>query len=184
MTALELLKSRDSLQNLIPFMKDESALRVISAWPIIGRDFVLYKEAELPLRKDVSATPAIEALWMWAHDRFKMEEVAKQAEVPFTICERIFYRLTRAGIIYPDGTISIHASNLLTSTAISHIRTLRGRFYEPTRPNASGPSVPNAADKTVPAELTPTPRADKAGRVDAGNARPKTRRANRKNVKA
>lgn len=184
MTALELLKSRDSLQNLIPFMKDEAALRVISAWPVIARELANMDEMKVFLKKEVTATKIIDEVWFKAYSFFSMDALAKQADVPLTWCERLLLRLLRADIVYPDGTISIHASNLLTSTAISHIRTLRGKLYEPTRPYPSGPSVSNPTNKTVPAELAPTPRADKARRVDSGIARAKTRRANRKNVKA
>ncbi len=120
MTALELIKARHpGAESLILIIDDPKAQRVVAAWPTLGPRMI-----DRPLKRRESFEHAAESLWQKAHDSFSMEDLADQADVAATRCERIFARLIRAGIVYPDGTISQEARDLLAGQVRAHIKGL------------------------------------------------------------
>ncbi len=159
MTVLELIKSRDSMQNLILFIKSEEAQRVMAAWPMMGASCT-----DRELKKGETLGKASMALWAEANETYSMDDLATQAEVPSTICERLVSRLTRASIIYPDGTISPNASNLLVTESIAHLRSRnpRGKPYEGSRLGTAGEGVPKSDSAGLQTGRAPQPGADKA----------------------
>lgn len=120
MTALELLKSKDDVQNLNLFLKSEEAKRILAAWPMVG-----VKAVDRPLKKNESYAAAYHSLWDSAFA--DLQELADQADVPFTRCVSIFSRLMKAGLVYPDGTISPQASKLLVATAIGYLGSMKSK---------------------------------------------------------
>ncbi len=167
MTALGLIKSRDSMQSLILFIKDAQAQHVIAAWPLMG---IMARDRNL--KNGESFDDASAALWGAAHKQFSMDDLSEQADVPYTRCQKIFYRLVRAGVIYPDGTISPNASNLLVSTALAHVRSLapRGK-HEPSRAVAGGADVPKQDAAGIPKGRAAEPRANSVRQRTHGRAR-------------
>lgn len=116
MTAIELIKSPDTTRALILFIKDDHAHRVIGAWEMMG-----IKCTDFPLRTyDGNFANVHEKLWRSA--MVDIDALAFQADVPGSRCEKLFQRLKKANIIYPDGTISAPANNLIVSTAIYYTR--------------------------------------------------------------
>ena len=123
MTALELLKgAHPGAENLVLIIEDSQAQRVAAAWPTLGQ-----RNVDRKLKKNETFIAAAESLWAKAHASFTMDDLANQADVPVTRCERIFFRLVRAGIVYPDGTISKFATDLLSGQVMAHIRGFMGR---------------------------------------------------------
>lgn len=118
MTALELIKSRaGGVEALNLFLENKEAHRVLTAWPMMGA-----RCTDRPLKKKETETQAIDELWEESRRNYSMQALADQADVPYTRCESVFYRLIRAGLIYPDGTISKPATDLLYGRAMGHIR--------------------------------------------------------------
>jgi hypothetical protein len=118
MTALELVKSNQTFgESLLLIIDDLPAQRVVAAWQTLG-----HHNVDRPLKAKENYESAAASLWAKAHESFSMAELATQADLPLSRCERIFYRLVRAAIIYPDGTISKLAKDLLAGQVMAHIR--------------------------------------------------------------
>ena len=118
MTAIELLKSKTcGPESLILIIDDAAARRVTAAWAMLGPHNI-----DRRLRKKDTLNSVASELWTKAHALFSLQDLADQADVPVSRCERIFFRLIIAGIVYPDGTISRHATDLLAGHVMAHIR--------------------------------------------------------------
>lgn len=118
MTALDLMKSHQvGAESLVLIIDDSAAQRVVAAWPTLGEH-----DLDRPLKKNETYPSVFDDLMRKALNAFSMEQLAEQSNVPFTHCERIFYRLMRAGIIYPDGTISKLAKDFLGGQVMAHVR--------------------------------------------------------------
>lgn len=150
------------MQNLILFIKSDEAHRVMSAWPMMD---VQCKDR--PLKHGEDFQSARDTLWL--ETKVNLDALADQADVPRTRCDRMFNRLVRANIIYPDGTISPHASNLLVTKSIAHIKsqTPRGRAHEGSRINPAGESVPKSDNDGLSKGPVAEPGADKVRRAPA-----------------
>lgn len=113
MTALELLKSSDSMGALVLFVRSDEARRVIAAWPMIDVEF-----KDRPLKKGEDLKKVRNSIW--SDSKFNLQALADQAEVPETRCTRMLARLMKANIVYPDGTISVAATKFIVSAAVAH----------------------------------------------------------------
>ncbi len=116
MNALELLKAQaPGADSLVLIIGDAEAQRVMMAW-------THYK----PKHRDLKPKPkeAETELWtrLWNAVVIDFEELSKIANVPATRCERMFYRLKRSNLVYPDGTIAGVATQLLNGQMMAHIR--------------------------------------------------------------
>ncbi len=122
MSALDLIKSKQqSHASLILVINDASAQQVLVAWTFLGA-----KTRDYEPRKTQTADEASVVLWANSTD-IDFEELARISGVPRTKCEKIFYRLRRTNLVYPDGTISKNASELLSGQVMAHIRGMLPR---------------------------------------------------------
>lgn len=122
MMMLELLKSQPpGAETLVLIISDVEAQRVMMAWTFYGPDTVDY-----PTRRKETAGRAWTRLWE-AVEPVDFEELARLSNVPQTRCERIFYRLKRSNLVYPDGTMAGVATQLLSGQMMAHIHGFIGR---------------------------------------------------------
>ncbi len=162
MTALELVKSRDTMAALILFIRSEEAQRILSAWPMMEIEF-----ADRPLKKNEDFRDAHDNLWLEA--KYDLAALAYQADIPQTRSDKMFARLMKANLVYPDGTISPNATNLLVTRAMADVKKQgpRGRLYEGSRINPAGESVPKPDNGGLPTGRAAEPRKDPIRRAPA-----------------
>lgn len=124
MTALELLKSRArSPEKLVLITSNPAAQRIVAAWPDIYRK----PFKDMPIKANADRGSVAAAIWGNVRETFAMEDLADQADVPVTHCEKIFVRLIRAGLLYPDGTVSEDATDFLAGQVRAVIRGMLPR---------------------------------------------------------
>ncbi len=119
MTAIERIKSvQRGLESLVLVVDDIEAQRVMIAW-------TYYRPAVSDYSPGKKETVEAMAARLWAKvSPVDFKKLGALASVPASRCESAFYRLKMAGLVYPDGTISGPATDLLRGQITARIKGL------------------------------------------------------------
>lgn len=145
MTALELLKSVEDRESLYLIVNDHAYKSVLVAWThmeVRCTDIEYSREGRS--MKDVS-----DMIWK-SCGQMDYEKLSSLSGIPYNVVVEKFLNLKRMNLIYPDGTISVNAGNLIRAEVASHIQSLMPRAGNPTvraRPRPSGRRKPTSRKK-------------------------------------
>lgn len=115
MSWLEWLKKQAKAENILLIARDDKAKRVLVAWTIYRPKFTDYNNDA------VTVEYALERLW---ENELDYDRLASLAGLPKKKLIEIFSRLREAFLVFPDGTISPHASAVLAAEAAGWLRPL------------------------------------------------------------
>lgn len=131
MTALELLKSVEDRESLYLIITDNAYKCVMVAWTHYRPQF---KDTEIGPKEPQSQWFA--RLWDSVGD-VDFVKLSSLAGIPFNITREKFDNLKRMALIYPDGSMSVNAANLIRAEVGAHISALMPRpaYQRPPRRN-------------------------------------------------
>lgn len=105
---LEGYKRREDAAGLATIIDSPEAIRVLSAWPTIR---VKWQKASGHKAKDLK----LRWPWLWRGVSFDIDDLARAARLGIDQAYSLLRVLVAARAVYPDGTISGPASELVTA---------------------------------------------------------------------
>lgn len=122
MTVLDVIKSLEGGSALILVMKDEQAKKVLAAWTRYRP-----KCSDGPLENGETIENAFARLWAQLPE-IDYEKLSDWSGVPMSTTIQIFHRLRDTEIIYPDGTVTKDAYDLLEGEKSAYLKNLTRHF--------------------------------------------------------
>jgi hypothetical protein len=133
MKALDMLKNSASKDALILIIDDESAKKVLFAWTNLFPSFTDFDtfnhrpDGDLgPINIEMPLPEVIDRAWQGITEE-QYEKLARIAGLPRRTVEDKVMQLSRARLIFPDGTASEYALKMIEAEIAGKARKLLGR---------------------------------------------------------
>lgn len=109
-------KKDEKAEDIIPVINNEDLLRILVAWPkiIISRE---------KTKEELPAGVNERWRWLWSNITWCEKELQEITGIPDVKFKRLFNQVRGNRLVYPDGSISSHASKYLSN--LSHTATAR-----------------------------------------------------------
>ncbi len=118
-TVVEAMKAKSQVMDVLPIMEDDMAQKVLIAWPRVA---ITRTEPTTPLPDSDNAAWR----WLWSGVEYDAQELAATAGIHIQMVRPKIDQLKGNRLIFPDGTISSVAADLLAAKTEESLRKMRG----------------------------------------------------------
>jgi hypothetical protein len=134
-SALESIKTTEARETLLLVMEDVDAKKLMVAWTLYRPEF-----KDRPLAKDESLDNAWINLWD-SIGYINYNKLAQLAGIPYQTAIITFSRLRDCHLIFPDGSISLNAKNIIASEVANHLKVILPKYGNSKMPPPSEPPL-------------------------------------------